>query len=85
MLSTVPALADTPPASPVTFQHGGNTYKYTIAYQGNYRVIQGMVVNTRTPFSLRVGPKSVWGQYDGSDIAFPLSSVKSMTGIVVVE
>jgi hypothetical protein len=85
MISVAPALAETAPSNPVTFRHGGNTYTYTIIQKSNYRVIEGMVVNTRTPFSLNVGPKNVWGSYNGSDIGFPLTSVKSMTGIVVVE
>lgn len=76
------ALADAP--EPISFVHNGVEYSYTIAQQGEARVLTGTANNGAVPFRLRVSGKRVSGTYNGSPVDFSLRDVRHQQGIVIV-
>ncbi len=81
---TVPgiALADAP--EPISFVHNGVEYSYTIAQQGEARVLTGAANHGAVPFRLRVSGKRVSGTFNGQPIEFSLRDVQHQQGIVIV-
>jgi hypothetical protein len=83
-LTTIPARAETVVTAPVTIEHDGSRYTYTVTQKKYTRVINGMEEKSLKHFNLHVGKYMVYGTYDGTEVSFPLKSVKPMTGIVQI-
>lgn len=65
-------------SEPVTFEHDGAQYVYTVDQQGAYKIIEGVDARTGKRFKLRVGPKRVTGTVGTSEVRFRLSEVPSV-------
>ena len=76
------ALADAPEA--ISFVHNGVDYNYTVAQDGNARVLTGSAHHGAVPFALRVSTKRVSGTYDNQPVDFALRDVQHQSGIVIV-
>jgi hypothetical protein len=76
------ALADAP--EPITFVHNGVDYNYTVAQEGQTRVLTGTANHGAVPFRLRVSGKRVSGTFNGQPIDFALRDVQHQQGIVIV-
>ena len=76
------ALADAP--EPISFVHNGVDYNYTVAQDGQARVLTGTAHHGAVPFRLRVTDKRVSGTYNDAPVDFALRDVKHQQGIVIV-
>jgi hypothetical protein len=84
-LAIVPAAAQAEESAPVSFEYAGQTYTYTTEYVGKTRVLRGEVGPRKERFTLRVGKHWVDGTMNGDAVSFPLSTVRPLKGVVVVE
>lgn len=84
-LALVPATAAlAEPSAPISFDHQGYSYTYTVDQKADTRIIRGVVTNTGKPFTLYVAKSRVSGFVDGQPVSFPLSAVKPLHGTVDV-
>ncbi len=84
MLSAMPAKADVIVQAPVTIEHDGSRYTYTVTQKNGLRIIRGQEEKSFDKFTLYVGRYMVTGTYGNADVSFPLKSVKPLTGIVQI-
>lgn len=65
-------------SEPVTFEHNGARYVYSVDQKGPYRIIEGVEARTGKRFKLRVGEKRVTGTVGTSEVRFRLSDVPAV-------
>ena len=67
----------------VTITHKGTAYSYTVTDTAKGRLIAG-ATSVGVPFKLAVSKYMVEGHFNNQPVAFRLSEVKPITGIVEV-
>ncbi len=68
-----PVFADT--SAPVTFMKDGDSYQYTVSEHKGVQIIQGKVLSTGEPFTLRVAGGRASGDVGGREVSFSLAEV----------
>lgn len=72
--ATVPAsaafAADGDTSAPITLDHQGRHYVYTVTEAGDTRIISGVEERNNQPFELRVNGRTVRGHFGGVPVAF---------------
>ena len=63
--------------TPVSFEHDGVSYTYTVTERGGVRIIKGTSSDSAGSYILRVGKHRVTGDVNGKPVSFLLSEVKS--------
>jgi hypothetical protein len=68
--TTVALAADGDTSAPITLDHQGRHYVYTVTEVGGARVISGVEERFGERFELRVNGRYVRGHFDGVPVAF---------------
>jgi hypothetical protein len=63
--------------TPVSFEHEGIRYTYTVTERGGVRIIKGTQSDGAGSYLLRVGKRRVTGEVNGRPVSFLLSEVIS--------
>lgn len=74
-LAALPAALHAAEPEPVTFEHAGDRYVYTVKMVGNDKIIDGTETRSGKRFNLRVSNKRVTGTVGDSQVRFSRSAV----------